>query len=115
MSQTAVANTAGVLSAVLTLAGTTGITAADISGFVTVVGALIAAVCFIWSHISHTKAVAAAQGIHQDPSLCVAQKPQCPSARGFLLSATCLAATHPAEARESGAEQGQGRRLGSGR
>jgi hypothetical protein len=63
MSQTAVANTAGVLSAILTLAGATGVTAADISGFVTVLGALISAVCFIWSHISHTKAVQVAQGI----------------------------------------------------
>jgi hypothetical protein len=62
MSQTAVANTVGFLFSALTLAGATGITAQDVQGFVTVIGAIVTAACFIWSHISHRSALTAATG-----------------------------------------------------
>jgi hypothetical protein len=61
MSQTALANTTGVLFSLLTLAGATGVTSQDVQGFVTVIGAIVTAACFIWSHLSHRSAIAAAQ------------------------------------------------------
>ena len=61
MNNVAVANSVGALSALLTLAGITGVTSADVSGFVTVLGALISFIAFIWSHIAHKSALAAAK------------------------------------------------------
>jgi len=53
-------NITGLLFSVLTLAGATGITASDVQGFVTVIGAIGTLACFIWSHIQHKTALAAA-------------------------------------------------------
>lgn len=75
MSQTAVANTAGFVFSLLTLAGATGITTADVSGFFTVCGAIVSAVCFLWSHIAHRAVVAGmtkralAQGVNLNPGV----------------------------------------------
>jgi hypothetical protein len=60
MSQTAAANFTGFLFSALTLAGASGVTASDVQGFVTVVGAIVTAACFIWSHFAHRSEVAAA-------------------------------------------------------
>jgi hypothetical protein len=60
MNQTLAANLTGFLFSVLTLAGATGFTAQDVQGFVTVMGAIVTAACFIWSHLAHKSAVAAA-------------------------------------------------------
>ena len=60
MSQTAIANFTGFLFSVLTLAGATGVTAADVQGFVTVASAIVTAACFIWSHLAHKNDLAAA-------------------------------------------------------
>lgn len=60
MNNPGTANLVGGISALLTLAGLTGVTSADVSGFVTVVGSIVSLGAFIWSHIAHKNAVSAA-------------------------------------------------------
>jgi hypothetical protein len=60
MDQTNLAHLIGTVSAVLTLGGVTGITSQDISGFLNVIFGIISVVSFIWAHVAHRKALAAA-------------------------------------------------------
>jgi hypothetical protein len=61
MNNPGTANMVGAISALLTLAGLTGITAADVSGFVSVVGAIVSFGAFVWSHIAHKNALSDAK------------------------------------------------------
>jgi hypothetical protein len=60
MDTTEISSLVGLISTIFTLLGVTGINAADINGFLTVVGGLITAVSLIVAWISHKSAITAA-------------------------------------------------------
>lgn len=61
MSSANISNFVTFLSALLTLAGATGITATDVQGFVTVAGAFVTLGAVVVSWILHNKAIVAAR------------------------------------------------------
>jgi len=61
MNTVTLANFVGGLGALLALAGISGVTSADLQGFVVVVGALVSICAHIWSAIAHKSAVSGSQ------------------------------------------------------
>lgn len=55
------ASVIGVISSLFTLAGVSGISAADINSFVNVTFGFVTLVCFLWAHIAHKQALIAAK------------------------------------------------------
>lgn len=60
VTQVGTANLIGFISALFTLGGVTGITSADIGGFVNTVMGLVTLGCFVWAHLAHKQALAQA-------------------------------------------------------
>jgi hypothetical protein len=62
MSSTGYAHLTGFIGALMAFAGSTGLTSADIAGFMNVVGAIVALVSIIVAHFTHKTAIANAVG-----------------------------------------------------
>jgi len=60
MDTTQTATITGIIASILTLMGATGVTVADVQGFLTVIGAIVSLGSFIVAHFSHKSAVQAA-------------------------------------------------------
>ena len=62
MSQVTLANTVTFLSGLLLLLGVTGVTSADLTGFVNVAAVLVAIASTLWSHFAHRAQVQTLSG-----------------------------------------------------
>lgn len=60
MDTTQTATVTGIIASVLTLMGATGVTVADVQGFLTVIGAIVSLASFVVAHFAHKSAVDAA-------------------------------------------------------
>ncbi len=60
MTSVAKANSVGFISALLVLGGLTGVTSADVTGFVNVILGIVTLVSIVWSHFAHKAEVTAA-------------------------------------------------------